>query len=74
MTVALFRIIEAAGGRIVIDGEDIARMGLHDLRSKLTILPQVASSETDIISICIILSYTLSLLFQLVSFFFLITG
>ncbi|CAG5136574.1 unnamed protein product, partial [Candidula unifasciata] len=40
MTVALFRIIEAAGGKIVIDGEDIAAMGLHDLRSKLTILPQ----------------------------------
>lgn len=40
MTVALFRLIEAAGGKIVIDGEEIANMGLHDLRSKLTILPQ----------------------------------
>ncbi|BFZ19578.1 hypothetical protein BsWGS_22617 [Bradybaena similaris] len=40
MTVALFRIIEAAGGKIVIDGEDVSAMGLHDLRSKLTILPQ----------------------------------
>ncbi|XP_059160756.1 multidrug resistance-associated protein 1-like [Physella acuta] len=40
MTVALFRIIEAAGGKIIIDGLDIAKFGLHDLRSKLTILPQ----------------------------------
>ncbi|CAL1548852.1 unnamed protein product, partial [Lymnaea stagnalis] len=40
MTVALFRLIEAAGGKIIIDGEEIASMGLHDLRSKLTILPQ----------------------------------
>ena len=36
----LFRLVEAAGGRIVIDGEDISRMGLHDLRRKLTIIPQ----------------------------------
>ncbi|XP_012942497.1 multidrug resistance-associated protein 1 [Aplysia californica] len=40
MTVALFRIIEAAGGKIVIDGLNISDMGLHDLRSRLTILPQ----------------------------------
>lgn len=36
----LFRIIEAAGGRISIDGVDIATMGLHMLRSRLTIIPQ----------------------------------
>ncbi|XP_021344370.1 multidrug resistance-associated protein 1-like, partial [Mizuhopecten yessoensis] len=40
LTVALFRLIEPAGGSIVIDGQSIANMGLHDLRSKLTILPQ----------------------------------
>ncbi|XP_067674526.1 multidrug resistance-associated protein 1-like [Haliotis asinina] len=40
LTVALFRLIEAAGGRIVVDGRAIDDMGLHDLRSKLTILPQ----------------------------------
>jgi hypothetical protein len=39
--VALFRLIEAAGGSIVIDGQRISDMGLHDLRAKLTILPQV---------------------------------
>lgn len=40
LTVALFRIIEAAGGSIVIDGERISDMGLHDLRGRITILPQ----------------------------------
>ena len=40
LTLALFRIIEAAGGSILIDGRDIAQMGLHDLRSRLTIIPQ----------------------------------
>ncbi|KAI4887641.1 hypothetical protein NFI96_020495, partial [Prochilodus magdalenae] len=40
LTNCLFRIIEAAEGRILIDGVDIATMGLHDLRSRLTIIPQ----------------------------------
>lgn len=40
LTLALFRIIEPAGGSIIIDGQDISKMGLHDLRSRLTIIPQ----------------------------------
>lgn len=40
MTLALFRIIESAGGSIVIDGQDISKLGLHALRSRLTIIPQ----------------------------------
>ncbi|XP_055852918.1 multidrug resistance-associated protein 1 isoform X3 [Episyrphus balteatus] len=40
LTLSLFRIIEAAGGRILIDGVDIATLGLHMLRSRLTIIPQ----------------------------------
>ncbi|XP_078257640.1 ATP-binding cassette sub-family C member 3-like [Rhinoraja longicauda] len=40
MTLCLFRIIEAAKGEIAIDGVNIADIGLHDLRSKLTIIPQ----------------------------------
>jgi ABC-type multidrug transport system fused ATPase/permease subunit len=43
LTLALFRIIEAAGGSIIIDGVNIASMGLQDLRSRITILPQVIS-------------------------------
>ncbi|XP_052898369.1 multidrug resistance-associated protein 1 isoform X1 [Anopheles moucheti] len=40
LTLALFRIIESAGGSIVIDGQDISQLGLHSLRSRLTIIPQ----------------------------------
>ncbi|CAL1533104.1 unnamed protein product, partial [Lymnaea stagnalis] len=40
LSLALFRLIEAAEGRILIDGIDVSTIGLHDLRSKLTILPQ----------------------------------
>uniref|UniRef100_A0A8C8M6V6 ABC-type glutathione-S-conjugate transporter n=1 Tax=Oncorhynchus tshawytscha TaxID=74940 RepID=A0A8C8M6V6_ONCTS len=40
LTNCLFRIIEAAEGRILIDGTDIATLGLHDLRTRLTIIPQ----------------------------------
>ncbi|GJQ88500.1 hypothetical protein Trydic_g10000, partial [Trypoxylus dichotomus] len=42
LTLALFRIIEASEGKIFIDGIDISEMGLHALRSKLTIIPQDA--------------------------------
>jgi len=40
LTLALFRIIESAQGHIEIDGVPIHSLGLHDLRSRLTILPQ----------------------------------
>ncbi|NWX84061.1 MRP3 protein, partial [Nothoprocta pentlandii] len=40
MTLCLFRILEAVKGEIKIDGVKISDIGLHDLRSKLTIIPQ----------------------------------
>ncbi|XP_055837482.1 multidrug resistance-associated protein 1-like [Episyrphus balteatus] len=40
LTLGLFRIIEAAGGHITIDGIEISTLGLHMLRSRLTIIPQ----------------------------------
>ncbi|KAF2842640.1 ABC multidrug transporter-like protein [Patellaria atrata CBS 101060] len=36
----LFRLTELSGGSITIDGIDISKIGLHDLRSKLAIIPQ----------------------------------
>ena len=40
LTLALFRLIEAAGGRIALDGQNIADVGLHDLRGRVSIIPQ----------------------------------
>ena len=40
ITLALFRFLEANAGTISIDGLDISQLGLHDLRSRLTIVPQ----------------------------------
>ena len=37
----LFRLQELCGGSIVIDGIDIAKMGLKDLRTNMAIIPQV---------------------------------
>ena len=40
LAIALVRLVEAAGGSIHIDGFDIAHVGLLELRSKLSIIPQ----------------------------------
>jgi ABC-type multidrug transport system fused ATPase/permease subunit len=37
---AFFRLIEPTSGRITIDGVDIAKIGLRELRQGLTIIPQ----------------------------------
>jgi ABC-type multidrug transport system fused ATPase/permease subunit len=37
---AMFRLAEADGGKIVIDGVDVSRISLKKLRSSLAIIPQ----------------------------------
>lgn len=43
LTLALFRFLEARSGRIFIDGVDISKIRLYDLRSRLAIIPQVST-------------------------------
>ncbi|KAJ2908646.1 hypothetical protein GGI21_002680 [Coemansia aciculifera] len=40
LTYALMRLVEADSGSIIIDGTDISTIGLHDLRSRISIIPQ----------------------------------
>ena len=35
-----FRLVEPSGGKIIVDGIDIGKIGLHDLRSRFGIIPQ----------------------------------
>ena len=41
LTLALFRFLEARSGSIIIDNVDISKIRLEDLRSRLSIIPQV---------------------------------
>lgn len=40
LTVALFRLVELESGSILVDGVDLAKVGLSDVRGRLSIIPQ----------------------------------
>jgi ABC-type multidrug transport system fused ATPase/permease subunit len=40
LALSFFRFVEPTEGRILVDGLDITKIGLTDLRNKLTIIPQ----------------------------------
>lgn len=43
LTLALFRFIRASKGSILVDGIDVSTIPLHELRSRLAIIPQVCA-------------------------------
>ncbi|KAJ7764128.1 hypothetical protein DFH07DRAFT_1059163 [Mycena maculata] len=43
LAMSILRFVDPAGGRIVIDGIDISTIGINDLRSRLTFIPQDAT-------------------------------
>ena len=52
LALALFRIIEPTGGDIMIDDVDVSTLGLYDLRSRITIIPQVSEPGRVRLSHC----------------------
>jgi ABC-type multidrug transport system fused ATPase/permease subunit len=43
LAMSLLRFVEPHRGRIIIDGVDITTIGTHDLRSRITFIPQDAT-------------------------------
>ncbi|KIP06892.1 hypothetical protein PHLGIDRAFT_128004 [Phlebiopsis gigantea 11061_1 CR5-6] len=43
LAMSILRFVDPASGKIMIDGIDISSIGLHDLRSKITFIPQDAT-------------------------------
>ncbi|KAJ7175965.1 hypothetical protein C8R46DRAFT_1174662 [Mycena filopes] len=43
LAMTLLRFVDPSSGKIIIDGVDITKIGLYDLRSRITFIPQDAS-------------------------------
>ncbi|KAL0058578.1 hypothetical protein AAF712_014741 [Marasmius tenuissimus] len=43
LAMSILRFVDPSSGRIIIDGVDISKIGIHDLRSRLTFIPQDAT-------------------------------
>ncbi|KAI0672201.1 multidrug resistance-associated ABC transporter [Trametes maxima] len=43
LAMSILRFTDPAQGRIIIDGVDISKIGVHDLRSRITFIPQDAT-------------------------------
>ena len=44
LMLALFRLINVTAGRVLLDGVDVAKIGLDALRRQLAIIPQVSAA------------------------------
>ncbi|GAW07489.1 multidrug resistance-associated ABC transporter [Lentinula edodes] len=43
LAMSILRFVDPSSGKIIIDGVDISSIGIHDLRSRLTFIPQDAA-------------------------------
>ena len=48
LMLALFRLIDVTAGRVLLDGVDVAKIGLDALRRQLAIIPQARTSPTPL--------------------------
>lgn len=55
----LFRIVEPTAGRVLIDGQDLAYLPLHHLRSKLALVPQVGTPPSFALFVLYVLASAL---------------
>ena len=52
LMLALFRLIDVTCGRVLLDGIDVAKIGLDALRSQLAIIPQVSCLFRQLEDLC----------------------
>ena len=57
LALALFRIIEAVGGSICIDGHDVSKYGLHDVRRRITVIPQVGGGQCAVKALTSVITF-----------------